>query len=101
MSSVIHGFLNDRKQEWLKKKLITAMSEEEKLLLIQEAQIKYLLATWLPDAANRESQLSWQPTLENLAIFSAKTSSIIANAEHTNDGYLRTGNINFRFGCVW
>lgn len=95
MSLVIHDFLNNRKEEWLKKKLTADMSEADKSDLLQEASTKYALATWLPDAAKRAGQLSMATHPGKFSHPSAKTSSIIANAEYANDGYLRTGNIAY------
>ncbi len=95
MSLVIHDFLNNRKEEWLKKKLTADMSEADKSELLQEANTKYALAMWLPDAAKRAGQLSMATHPGKFSHPSAKTSSIIADAECASDGYLRTGNITY------
>jgi len=95
MTSVIQDFLNDRKEEWLKKKLGVNMDDIEKTSLMQQAQTKYTLKTWLPDAAKRACQLSMTTHPGKFSHPSAKTNPIIASAKKENDGYLRTGNVDY------
>lgn len=94
LDPAIKAFLNERKDMWLKKKINSKTTDEEKLLLEQEASEQFALASWLPDAAKRAKQLSLVSHPSKFTHSSAKTSSIIAQAERKADGYLRTGNVD-------
>lgn len=94
LDPAIQDFLNERKALWLKKKINTKTSDEEKVTLEQEAKEQFILASWLPDAAKRAKQLSLVSHPSKFTHPSAKTSSIIAQAERSDDGYLRTGNVD-------
>jgi len=89
----IQNFLNERKDLWLKKKIKANTSDEEKVVLEQEAKVLFSLSEWLPNAAKRAKQLSLVSHPSKFTHPSAKTSSIIATAESKPDGYLRTGNV--------
>lgn len=93
--SNIKAFLDDRKAAWLKAKLNTSQSADEQAQLQHEANEKFALANWLPDAARRAGQLTMVSHPGKFSHPSAKTSSIIANNPRANDGYLRTGNIAY------
>ena len=95
MNQSIATFLSERKEAWLKAKLKASASEEEQLAIQQKADDKFSLSTWLPDAAKRASWLSIVSHPAKFSHPSAKTSSVIYDAERTNDGYLRTGNIGY------
>lgn len=90
----IQDFLNERKAMWLKKKINTRTSDEDKIALEQEANTLFTLAGWLPDAAKRAKQLSLVSHPGKFTHPSAKVSPIIASAERQADGYLRTGNVD-------
>lgn len=92
---VIIDFLDERKAAWLKSKLKSDMNEADQHLLHTEANDKFSLATWLPDAAKRVTQLSMVSHPSKFSHPSAKTSSIIASCSSCNDGYVRTGNISY------
>jgi CRISPR-associated protein Csy1 len=95
MNQSIATFLDERKAVWLKAKQKAATSEEEQLAIQQKADEKFSLSTWLPDAAKRATWLSIVSHPAKFSHPSAKTSSVIAEAVRTNDGYLRTGNIGY------
>lgn len=95
MTQHIINFLTERKTTWLKTKLKSSPDESTKTLLEQEAENKFSLATWLPDAAKRASQLSMVSHPGKFSHPSAKTSTVIAKCEQANDGYLRSGNVNY------
>lgn len=89
---VIQNFLSERKESWLKKKIDSKTTAEQDRELTLEANELFMLATWLPDAAKRAKQLSLVSHPAKFSHPSAKTSSIIANAEKNADGFVRTGN---------
>jgi len=91
--SAIQGFLNDRKEAWLKKKIKSNSSEEEKANLEQQANEEFSLAVWLPSAAKRAKQLFLVSHPGKFTHPSAKISSVIASATQAADGFLRTGNV--------
>mgnify|MGYP000426221668 CR=1 FL=1 len=95
MVDVIDEFLAERKAAWLKAKLKADMNETAQQDLYQEATDKFSLSTWLPDAAKRVTQLSMVSHPSKFSHPSAKTSSVIAYCSSNNDGYLRTGNVNY------
>lgn len=95
MTTAIFEFLNERKAAWLKAKLPKDASSDVQQQLEQEASDRFALATWLPDAARRVSQLSMVSHPGKFSHPSAKTSSIIASAIYAADGYLRTGNVDY------
>jgi len=94
LDPAIQEFLNDRKEIWLKKKINNKISDEEKVEIERQALDEFSLATWLPNAATRAKQLSLVSHPGKFSHPSAKISSIIAKAERTPDGFLRTGNVS-------
>lgn len=95
MNQNIFNFLLERKAAWLKAKLKPSLTDEEQALLQQEANEKFSLANWLPDAARRATQLTMVSHPSKFSHPSAKTSSVIAKSYPANDGYLRSGNIDY------
>ncbi|MDD3267113.1 MAG: type I-F CRISPR-associated protein Csy1, partial [Burkholderiales bacterium] len=95
MTANILNFLNDRKEQWLKEKLKKVKNETECLNLTQQANHKFSLEQWLPDAAKRGNQLFMVSHPSKFSHPSAKTSSVLAFAQLNNDGYLRSGNIAY------
>jgi CRISPR-associated protein Csy1 len=93
LDQAITEFLENKKQDYLKKKVNSNTSEEDKLVFIQEAQEKYALESWLVDASNRAKQLSLTSHPAKFVHPNAKASSIIVNAHQDNDGLLRSGNV--------
>lgn len=95
MTQAIYDFLNERKELWLKDRLKKAVDEAEVNELTQQANQKFSLTEWIVDAAKRGTQLSMVSHPSKFSHPSAKTSSVIAQAQSENDGYLRTGNIDY------
>lgn len=95
MTASIHTFLNERKDLWLKDRLKKAKDDAEIAELQQQADDKFHLKEWLPDAAKRVVQLSMVSHPSKFSHPSAKTSSIIAPVFASKDGYLRTGNVDY------
>lgn len=94
LDSAIKGFLDDRKEAWLKKKVTSNSSDEEKNDLEQQAKEDFSLASWLPSAAKRAGQLFMVSHPGKFSHPSAKISSVIASSEAKADGLLRSGNVN-------
>lgn len=95
MNQNIPDFFAERKAAWLKAKLNPSLSDEEQAQLQQQANEKFALANWLPDAARRATQLTMVSHPGKFSHPSAKTSSIIAQSQPAKDGYLRSGNVEY------
>ena len=95
MTESIHTFLNERKELWLKDRVKKAENDVEGCGLQQQADDRFSLKEWLPDAAKRVSQLSMVSHPSKFSHPSAKTSSVIAQVKSAQDGYLRSGNVHY------
>ncbi len=95
MTENIHLFLNERKELWLKDRLKKAKDDTAVAELQQQANDKFSLKEWLPDAAKRVAQLSMVSHPSKFSHPSAKTSSVIAEVKSAQDGYLRSGNVDY------
>ncbi len=93
LDSAIQAFLDDRKEAWLKKKIKSNSTDQDKLEFKQQANEEFSLATWLPSASKRAKQLFLVSHPGKFTHPSAKISSVIASAMQSPDGFLRTGNI--------
>jgi len=93
LDPAISTFLEERKQAWLKKKIKSETTDEEKLSLEEQAAKDFSLTGWLPDAARRAKQLSMVSHPGKFSHPSAKVSSIIATGPRQADGFLRSGNV--------
>ncbi|MCW8930871.1 MAG: type I-F CRISPR-associated protein Csy1 [Gammaproteobacteria bacterium] len=93
LDPAIIDFLENKKQDFIKKKVKLNTSEEDKLRFLQEANDKFLLENWLGDASSRAKQLSLTSHPAKFVHPNAKVSSIIANSPKNNDGLLRSGNV--------
>lgn len=93
LDPAIEGFLTERREAWLKKKLKPSQSDSEQAELQTEALRQFALANWLPDAAKRAKQLNVVSHPAKFSHSAAKTSSVIAQSEPKNDGLLRYGNV--------
>jgi len=93
LDKAITEFLESKKEDYLKKKVKTNTSDEDKRQFKQEAQEKYSLESWLIDASKRAKQLSLTTHPAKFVHPNAKASSIIANKPKDNDGLLRSGNV--------
>ena len=95
MTASIMSFLSERKELWLKDRLKTAENDSAIAELQQQADDKFSLQEWLPDAAKRVAQLSMVSHPSKFSHPSARTSSVIAQVKSAQDGYLRSGNVNY------
>lgn len=95
MTASIEAFLNERKELWLKDRLKKAENETVIAELQQQANERFSIQEWLPDAAKRVSQLSMVSHPSKFSHPSAKTSSVIVQAKYSVDGYLRSGNVDY------
>ena len=96
----ITAFFDERKAAWLKKNLKASMLEMD----VREKEIEcddvFALKQWLPNAAKRAGQISISTHPCTFSHPSSRknkngyASSIIANSKQTNDGFLRSGNVN-------
>lgn len=101
--SVIHNFLQKRKDEWLNKHMNPALGENEIMKLQQQAEEKFSLENWLANASNRANSraITTHPSKfshpstgigkKNHHNFTYVT-PIISNRPRRADGFLRTGN---------
>ncbi len=87
ISRIIEEFLFERKNLKLK----TAKTDSEK----QKIEEQFALENWLPNAAKRAGQLTIASHPSKFSHPDAKTSSIIAKNRKANDGYLRSGNVEY------
>lgn len=94
LDKAITDFLDNKKQDYLKKKVKANTSDEDKQVFTQEAEEKYELESWLIDASNRAKQLSLTSHPAKFVHPNAKASSIIVEARKSNDGLLRSGNVD-------
>ena len=94
LDPAIQSFLDERKDAWLKKKIKSNSSGEEKDELEREANDQFALASWLPSAAKRAKQLYVVSHPGKFSHSGAKISPIIAPTDNRRaDGFLRTGNV--------
>lgn len=96
----IQAFLDDRKELWLKERLKKVKDDHEIIALQQQATAKFSLAEWLSDAANRAKQLT---IVSHPAKFShprAQVSDIYFISDRKNDGYIKSGNVNYPFDII-
>lgn len=93
LDKAIIEFLDNKKKDFLKKKIKSNTSEEDSLQFSQEALDKFSIGHWLIDASNRAKQLSLSTHPAKFVHSDAKASSIIAHAKKQNDGLLRSGNV--------
>jgi CRISPR-associated protein Csy1 len=96
----INNYLENKIQDFIKKKTKESFNEEEKLVVENEAKDKFFLNNWLIDASGRAVQLSLTTHPPKLSHPDAKIDTIIANCEAKNDGYVRSGNIEVELDIV-
>jgi len=96
----VTNFFAERKEGWLKKKQKASMDDDEILALHEECENEFALSNWLPKAAKRAGQISMCTHPCTFSHPSARknkngyVSSIIVDKHSSNDGYLRSGNVN-------
>lgn len=93
LDPAINGFLNDRKEKWLKNQIKNNTYQEDKAELERQADLEFSLCEWLPNAAKRAKQLSAVSHPGKFCHPSAKISSVLAKCAKKSDGFLRTGNV--------
>jgi len=94
LDNAITEFLNSKKQDYLKKNVKASTSEEDKQTYVLESEEKYSLENWLADASRRAKQLSLTSHPAKFVHPNAKASSIIVKARKSEDGLLRSGNVD-------
>ena len=99
LDAAIENFFAERKEGWLKKKIKASMEAWQVKEAEQECLAVFSLETWLPNAAKRAGQISIATHPCTFSHPSARknkngyVSSVIANKEKVNDGFLKTGNV--------
>ncbi|PCI69178.1 MAG: type I-F CRISPR-associated protein Csy1 [Piscirickettsiaceae bacterium] len=93
LDKAITDFLDNKKQDYLKKKTKPDTSDDDKQLFTQDASEKFSLGNWLIDASQRAKQLSLTSHPAKFVHPNAKASSIIVDANKESDGLLRSGNV--------
>ncbi len=91
----IQEFLTERKNAKIKEKIKQTTEESEKQKILEDLEEQFSPYNWLPDAAKRAYQLTIASHPSKFSHPDAKTSSIIAKNNKANDGYFRSGNINY------
>ncbi len=99
MDKAITAFFVERKAAWLKKNITSSMSDIEVREKEMECEHLFSLRQWLPNAANRAGQMSISTHPCTFSHPSARknkngyVSSVIADSQQSNDGFLRSGNV--------
>lgn len=99
LDPAIDAFFAERKEGWLKKNVKASMSESELQKLQQECEGVFALSQWLPNAAKRAGQISLSTHPCTFSHPSSRknkngyVTAILAETEHSNDGFLRSGNV--------
>ena len=94
----IDKFFRERKEAWLKKNLKPYMEKSEVLEMQLECDHMFSRETWLPNAAKRAGQMSIATHPCTFSHPSARKNKngcatpVIANADSSSDGFLRSGN---------
>jgi len=97
--SIVTDYLNERREDWLKKKLKKSMSPEEIAKIEEEAQERFSLQRWLEDASRRAGQMSMSThpcTFSHPSARRTKEGSVtpvVCEACFEADGLLRSGNV--------
>lgn len=96
----IQNYFSERKEAWMKKNLNTAMQEHEVKELEQLCEQQFSLNEWLSNAAKRARQISMSTHPCTFSHPSARknkngyVSSVLAEIDRVEDGYLKTGNVS-------
>ncbi|NOU50449.1 type I-F CRISPR-associated protein Csy1 [Pseudoalteromonas sp. JBTF-M23] len=100
IDKAVDAFFAERKAAWLKKNIKASMSDDEIKQTHMECESVFSLQNWLPNAAKRAGQISISTHPCTFSHPSARknkngyVSSIIAKSERSNDGFLRSGNVD-------
>ncbi len=99
LDPAIQNYFSERKEAWLKKNTKAAMQEHELQELDQLCEQQFSLNEWLPNAAKRAGQISMSTHPCTFSHPSARknkngyVSSVLAEIDRVDDGYLKTGNV--------
>lgn len=99
MNEIVSKFFDERKEAWLKKNIKSTMLDDEVLELHEKCAIEFSRQVWLPNASRRAGQISMATHPCTFSHSSSRknkngyVTSIIANVEKKDDGFLRTGNV--------
>lgn len=100
LDPAIQNYFSERKDAWLKKNIKSSMLEDEIQELQNICELQFSLNEWLPNAAKRAGQISMSTHPCTFSHPSARkningyVSSVLAEAERVEDGFLKTGNID-------
>lgn len=106
MDNAIIEFFEERRSEKIKKDVKSSLSEEEKDTALQLIDEKFKLKNWIPDAAGRAGQLSMTSHPSKFSHpnaarnWNGKTTAVLAMAPHSNDGFLRSGNVEVELDAL-
>lgn len=99
LDPAIQAYFSERKEAWLKKNVKASMEADE----VKEQELicdqLFSLNEWLPNAAKRAGQISISTHPCTFSHPSARknkngyVSSVLAEADRREDGYLKTGNV--------
>lgn len=99
LDPAIETYFSERKEAWLKKNVKAAMQVHEIKELELSCENLYSLDEWLPNAAKRAGQISMSTHPCTFSHPSARknkngyVSSVLAEIDRVEDGYLKTGNV--------
>ncbi len=100
LDPVIQNYFFERKEAWLKKNVKSSMQDHEIKELEQLCDLQFSLNEWLPNAARRAGQISMSTHPCTFSHPSARknkngyVSSVLAEVERVDDGFLKTGNVS-------
>ena len=89
---VLREFLKTQEEMFLKSKIKTNMTEEQKAEIVKTAKEKCSFEQWVPDAAKRAGWLFMTTHPPKFSHPDAKTNAVYAVAKNSDDGFLRSGN---------
>lgn len=94
MTKIIEEFIVRRKEQWLTKKIKSG--KEDEAVLKQKADEQFSMRNWIGNASLRAKQLHVVTHVAKLSHPDAKASAFVASCSKRNDGYLRTGNVDYQ-----
>jgi len=96
LDPVIENFLNERKEKWLKSRITSKTTSDEKAELEKQAEINFSLDVWLSTGADLANQISITSHPAKFTYPSIKKENVCftrAVKKKKNDGFVRSGNI--------
>lgn len=94
MTKIIEEFIVRRKEQWLTQKIKSG--KEDEAVLKQKADEQFSMRNWIGNASLRAKQLHVVTHVAKLSHPDAKASAFVASCSKRNDGYLRTGNVDYQ-----